>query len=64
MKNKTRRLHDGIVGTFLVIGTALGYGVNEMWFLLPGIIGALMITSAFTGFCGVYYLLGSYGIKN
>jgi hypothetical protein len=59
----TRKIHDGIVGVVIVIGVALGFYVNPSWFWLPGIIGALMIQSAFTGFCPVYFLLGKCGLS-
>jgi Inner membrane protein YgaP-like, transmembrane domain len=62
MKN-TRKIHDGIVGAVIVIGVALGFYANPSWFWLPGIIGALMIQSAFTGFCPVYFLLAKSGLK-
>jgi hypothetical protein len=61
MKN-TRKFHDGIVGAVIVIGVALGFYANPSWFWLPGIIGALMIQSAFTGFCPVYFLLAKCGL--
>jgi hypothetical protein len=38
-------------------GTALAYWVNPMWWALPGVVGLLLIQSAFTGFCPVYYTL-------
>jgi hypothetical protein len=62
MKN-TRKIHDGIVGVVITIGVALGFYANPSWFWLPGIIGVLMIQSAFTGFCPVYFLLGKYGLS-
>lgn len=52
-----RRVHDGIVGAVITAGIALGYLVSPAWLLLPGIVGVLMVQSAFTGFCPVYYTL-------
>ena len=52
------RLHDGIAGTLIFLGTILGYFVNSYWLVIPGLIGALMLQSAFSGFCPVYYTLG------
>jgi hypothetical protein len=60
---KTRNIHDGIVGVVITVGVALGFQTNPGWFWLPGIIGALMIQSAFTGFCPVYFLLAKFGLK-
>ncbi len=52
------RMHDGIAGALILVGTLLGVFVHPYWLLVPGIIGALMLQSAFTGFCPVYYTLG------
>jgi len=59
---RTRKIHDGIVGLVITLGVVLGFQTNPRWFWLPGIIGALMIQSAFTGFCPVYFLLGKCGL--
>ncbi len=63
MTEKTRRIHDGIVGAALVLGTYLGFNVNPVWFWSAGVIGGLMIVSAFSGFCPVYFTLGKCGLK-
>lgn len=52
------RLHDGIAGALILLGTGLGYTSNSLWLLLPAIVGALMLQSAFSGFCPVYFTLG------
>ncbi|WNM56410.1 YgaP family membrane protein [Candidatus Nitrospira allomarina] len=57
MKRK-RQLHDGIAGALITAGVALGYYVNPLWLLLPGILGVtLLLQSGFTGFCPVYFIL-------
>lgn len=56
MKTKIK-VHDGIVGAIIFAGVALGYKVDAQWLYLPGVIGALMVSSAFTGFCPVYFVL-------
>lgn len=56
MKNK-RCVHDGIVGAVVTLGVLLGYFSGPSWFLLPALIGVVLIQSAFTGFCPVYYAL-------
>lgn len=56
MKNK-RCLHDGVVGTVVTLGVLLGYFVGPNWFLLPALIGVVLIQSVFTGFCPLYYAL-------
>jgi len=61
--DKRRRVHDGIVGVVVTVGSALGYWVAPVWLLIPGIVGVLMIQSLFTGFCPVYYTLDLLGMK-
>lgn len=56
MKDRTR-IHDGIVGVVITLGVLLGYFVGPTWFLLPALIGVLLIQSYVTGFCPVYYTL-------
>ena len=51
------QLHDGIVGAVVTLGVLLGYFSGPTWFLLPALIGVLLIQSSFTGFCPVYYAL-------
>lgn len=60
--NRQRRLHDGIVGILVTAGCALAYWVNPLWLALPGAVGLLLIQSAFSGFCPVYYTLEALGI--
>jgi len=60
--NTKRRVHDGIAGTIITLGVALGYYINPLWLWVPGIIGATLVQSAFTGFCPVYYALDRIGI--
>lgn len=55
--DKKRRIHDGIAGALVTVGVALGYWVNPVWHLLPGILGLILVQSAFTGFCPVYFVL-------
>ncbi len=52
------RMHDGIAGVLVLLGTLLGAFVSPYWLWLPGIVGALMLQSAFSGFCPVYFTLG------
>ena len=52
------RMHDGIAGAVVLLGTLLGYLLSPYWLLVPGVIGALMLQSAFSGFCPVYFTLG------
>ena len=56
MNNKTR-IHDGVAGALVTLGVILGYWINPLWLLLPGILGIVLVQSAFTGFCPVYFTL-------
>jgi hypothetical protein len=55
--NTKRRVHDGIVGAVITAAAALGYWVDPVWLLVPGVLGLTLIQSAFTGFCPLYFLL-------
>ncbi len=55
--NTKRRLHDGIVGVVMTAGVGLGYWIETLWLLVPGVLGVTLLQSAFTGFCPVYFLL-------
>ena len=55
--NKKRRIHDGIAGGVIATGVALGYWGSPLWLLVPGILGLILLQSAFTGFCPVYFIL-------
>ena len=54
---KRIKVHDGIVGAILLAGVVLGAKVDIRWLYLPGVVSALMVSSAFTGFCPVYFVL-------
>lgn len=38
-------------GSFVLVGTILGYFVNSWWLLLPVFVGFNLIQSAFTKWC-------------
>ena len=56
MKAKIK-VHDGIVGAVILGSVVLGMMFSPAWLYVAGVIGALMISSAFTGFCPVYFVL-------
>ena len=56
MKTKIK-IHDGIVGAVILTSVILGMAGNPQWLYVAGGIGALMVSSAFTGFCPVYFVL-------
>ena len=56
MKTKIK-IHDGIVGAIILASVLLGLKLDVRWLYVAGAISALMVTSAFTGFCPVYFVL-------
>jgi hypothetical protein len=52
------KLHDGIIGILLIACSLLAYLVNPVFIILLGVVGVVMLQSALTGFCPVYYTLG------
>ncbi len=52
-----RRTHDGIVGAVIAGGTALGFYVDPIWLLVPGVLGLVLVQSGLTGFCPLYFVL-------
>jgi hypothetical protein len=57
MMKRKRQIHDGIVGALITAGVVLGFYVNPLWLLFPGLLGVTLLQSGFTGFCPVYYML-------
>lgn len=55
--NTKRRIHDGIVGAVVAAGSALGYWIDPIWLLVPGILGVVLLQSGLTGFCPLYFIL-------
>ncbi|MCA9407396.1 MAG: DUF2892 domain-containing protein [Candidatus Omnitrophica bacterium] len=51
------KVHDGIVGTLILLSVILSLKVNAVWIYLAGAVSILMIISTFTGFCPVYFIL-------
>ncbi len=51
------KIHDGIIGAVTLSGVIGGVMVDPLWFWLVGVIGVVMISSAFTGFCPLHFVL-------
>jgi hypothetical protein len=51
------KTHDSIVGAVILVSVIMALRVDPSWLYLAGAVGALMVSSAFTGFCPVYFLL-------
>lgn len=63
MKNLIK-VHDGIVGTLILLSVILSLKVNAVWIYLAGAVSILMIISTFTGFCPVYFILRKIMLLN
>lgn len=57
-KDLELKIHDGIVGAIIVLSILLGMYVHFYWFWLAGATGLIMVSSSFTGFCPVHFVLG------
>ena len=55
------RIHDGIVGVLYLLSVVLAFTVNLQWLYLAGGVAVLQISSYFTGFCPVYFVLDRMG---
>ena len=51
------KVHDGIIGAVTLLSVVAGLMVSPVWFWLAGIVGAVMVSSAFTGFCPLHFTL-------
>ena len=51
------KVHDGIIGAVTLLSVVAGSMFNPVWFWLAGVIGVVMISSAFTGFCPLHFVL-------
>lgn len=51
------KVHDGIVGTLVLLSVVASVTVNPAWLWLAGVISVAMIQSAFTGFCPLHFVL-------
>ena len=52
------RVHDGIIGAVTLASVIAGVKIDPTFFWLAGAIGAVMFSSAFTGFCPLHFVLG------
>ena len=56
-QDRELKVHDGIVGSFILASLLAGIFVSTPWLWVAGVISVLMISSAFTGFCPVHFAL-------
>jgi hypothetical protein len=52
-----RKIHDGIVGLVIFSSVLLGYFGDRLWLFVPAVLGLVLLQSAVTGFCPLYYVL-------
>ena len=50
-----------VAGILVLFGTAMGYFVSVVWFLLPAFVGANLLQSSLTGFCPLEEVLRRMG---
>ena len=51
------KVHDGIIGAATLLSVVAGSMVDPLWFWLACVIGVIMLSSAFTGFCPLHFVL-------
>lgn len=51
------KIHDGIVGCIILFSAIMAWQLDPRWIALAGLTSVIMISSAFTGFCPVHYLV-------
>ena len=56
-KDLELRVHDGIVGTIILLSVIAGMKVDPLGFWLAGLTAAVMASSALTGFCPIHFIL-------
>ena len=52
-----------IAGAFVLLSLALGYWVNQYWFLFTAFVGLNLFQSAFTNWCPMMTFLRRAGVK-
>ena len=56
-------LIKAIAGIFILSSVALGYYINQMWFLLTAFVGFNLLQSSFTKWCLMEKILKKIGVK-
>ena len=54
---KKIKIHDGIIGALLLASALLAWLVDPRFIGLTALTAVIMISSAFTGFCPVHFLV-------
>jgi hypothetical protein len=53
-----------IAGAFVMLSLALGYWVNQYWFLFTAFVGLNLFQSAFTNWCPMMSFIRKAGAKS
>jgi hypothetical protein len=53
-----------VAGAFVMLSLALGYWVNQYWFLFTAFVGLNLFQSAFTNWCPMMSILRKSGVKS
>ncbi len=51
------KIHDGIIGALILASAVSAWLFDPRFIALAGLVAAVMISSAFTGFCPVHYVV-------
>lgn len=57
---KKIKLHDGIIGALMLSSAAGAWFIDPRCIALAALTAVIMISSAFTGFCPVHFLIGKF----
>ena len=61
----TEKIVRLMAGTFVLIGTALGFLTGHAgWLLIPAFVGVNLVQSAFTGFCPAENIARALGARD
>ncbi|ABB24030.1 MAG: sulfurtransferase [Pelodictyon luteolum] len=52
-----------IAGLLILVSVSLAVTISTGWLWLTGIVGAMMLQSAFTGFCPMALILKALGVE-
>ncbi|APR80041.1 Hypothetical protein A7982_05388 [Minicystis rosea] len=54
---KKIKIHDGIIGGLILCSVLMAWKLDPRWLALTALTAVIMISSAFTGFCPVHFLV-------
>ncbi len=52
-----------LAGIFVLGSVLLGYFVHPGWFVFTGLVGAMLMIFALTGFCPMSIILYAFGVR-